>query len=85
MSNPNLSVNDNMSNPILNVNGNKRPNGDNMKSACLWPCCLGHTSERCMTKLPKGGSLGSFDCDSFEKFESFLLGKDDQVALYWKG
>ena len=30
-----------------------------------------------MSELHKSGSLGSFDCDSFNKCESFLLGKDD--------
>ena len=56
-----------------------------MKSSYSWHCCLGHASERCMTKLHKHGSLGSFDCDSFDKRESCLLGKDDKVALYRKG
>ena len=66
-----------MSNPILNVNGNKRLKGNNLKSLYSWHCHLGHTSERCMTKLHKCGSLGSFDRESFYTCESCLLGKDD--------
>ena len=66
-----------MSNPILNVNDNKRPRRDNLKSSYSWHCRLDHTSERHKTELHKSGSLGSFDCDSFDKFESCLLGKDD--------
>ena len=65
--------------PILNVNDNKRPKEDNLISSYSWHCQLGHTSERYMTKLHKSGSLWSLDCDSFDKYESFLLGKDDQV------
>ena len=34
-----------MSNPILNINDNKRQKGDNMKSSFLWHCHLGHISE----------------------------------------
>ena len=74
-----------MSNPILNVNEFKRPNGDNLKSSYSWHCRLDHVSERRMTELRKSGSLGSFESDSFEKCESFLLGKDYRVALYMKG
>ena len=56
-----------MSNPILNVNDNKKPKGDNSKSSFLCHCRLGHISERCMTKLHKSGSLGSFDYESFDQ------------------
>ena len=66
-----------MQNPILNVNDNKRLKGDNMKSSYSWHCHLGHTSERRMTELHPSISLRSFDCDSFDKCESCLLGKDD--------
>ena len=34
-----------------------------------------------MTELHNRGSLASFDCESFDNFESYLLGKDDRVAL----
>ena len=37
-----------------------------------------------MTELHKSGSLGSFHCDSFNKCESCLLSKDDQVTLFRK-
>ena len=47
-----------MSNPILNINDNKRKKGDNLKSSYLWHCSLGHISERRMTELHKCGSLG---------------------------
>ena len=74
-----------MSNPILNGNDNKRPNGDNLKSSYSWHCRLGRASERHMTELHNCGSLESFDCESFDTCESCLLGKDGQVALYGKG
>ena len=59
----------------------KRPKGDNMKSYSCH-CRLGHARKRRMTELHYCGSLGSFDCESFDTCESFLLGKDDRVALY---
>ena len=66
-----------MPNPVLNVNDNKWPKEDNMKSSFSWYYHLGHASERRMTELHKSGSLGSFDCDSFNKGESCFLGKDE--------
>ena len=38
-----------------------------------------------MTDFQNCGSLGSFDCESFDKCESCLLGKSDRVPLYGKG
>ena len=61
-----------MYNPILSINDNKRPKGDNLKSSYSWHCCPGHTSEKRMTRLHKSSGLSSFDCDSFDKCESFL-------------
>ena len=74
-----------MSNLILNVNDNKKAKGDNLKSSYSWHCYLGHASERPVTELHNCSSLGSFDCESFDKCESLLLSKDDRVALYGKG
>ena len=74
-----------MSNPILNVNDNKKATGDILKLSYSWHCRLGHASERRMTELHNCGSLGSFDCESFDKCESHLLGKDDRVSLYGRG
>ena len=73
-----------MSNPIFNVNDNKRPKGDNLKSSYSWHYCLGRASEICITELHKSGSLGSFDYESFGTCESCLLTKDDFVSLYGK-
>ena len=73
-----------MSNPILNVNDNKKAKR-NMKSSYSWHCRLGHASERLMTKLHNYGSLGSFDRESFDTCKSSLLGKDDRVSFYGKG
>ena len=50
-----------MSNPILNINDNKRQKGNNLKSSYLWHCRLSHISERHMTELHECGSLGLFD------------------------
>ena len=74
-----------MSNPILNINDNKRQKRDNLKSSYLWHCCLGHISERSMTKLHKCGSLGSFDYESFDIYESCLLGKMTKLPFKGKG
>ena len=74
-----------MSNLILNVNDNKRLEGDNLKSSCSWHYPLSGISERHVTELHKNSSLRSFDCDSFDTCESCLLSKDDLVALYRKG
>ena len=63
-----------MSIPILNVNDNKKPKGDTLKSLYSRHCRLSYTSERCMIELHKNGSSRSFDFDSFEKCESCLLG-----------
>ena len=67
---------------LMIINGPKR---DNLKSSYSWHCCLGLASERHMTELHNYGSLGSFDCESFDNCESCLLGKDDLVYLYGKG
>ena len=74
-----------VSNPILNVNDNKRQKRDNLKSSVLWHCRLGHTSERRMTKLHKCGSLRSFDYESFDTCESCLLGKMTKLPFKGKG
>ena len=63
----------------------KSPKGDNLKSSHSWHCRLGNSSERRMTKLHMFSSLGSFDRESFDKCESYLLCKDDLVSLYAKG
>ena len=59
----------------------KRPKGDNLISSYSWHCHLSHASERRMIELHNYGSLGPFDCESFDICESCLLGKDDRVAL----
>ena len=74
-----------MSNPILNINDYKRKKRDNVKSSYLWHCRLGHISERHMTKLHKDGSSGSFDYESFDTCESYLLGKMTKLPFKGKG
>ena len=74
-----------MSNSILNVNDNKRKKQDNLKSFYLWHCRLGHINERRMTKLHKSSSLGSFDYESYDTFESCLLGKMTNLPFKGKG
>ena len=74
-----------MSNTILNANGNKRKMRDNLKSSFLWHCCLGHISERRMTKLHKCRSLGSFDYESFDTCELCLFGKMTKLPFKGKG
>ena len=55
----------------------KGPKEDNLKSSYSWHCRLSHASEGRMTELHNCGSLGSFDRESFDNYESFLLVKDD--------
>ena len=74
-----------MSNPILIVHDNKKQKHDNMKSSYLWHYHLGHISEGHMTKLHKGGSLGSFDYESYDTCESCLLGKMTKLPFKGKG
>ena len=74
-----------MSNPILNVNDNKRQKGDNLKSSILWHYRLGHISEKRMTKLHKSSSLRSFDYESMDTCELCLLGKMTKLPFKGKG
>ena len=74
-----------MSNPILNINDNKRQKGDNLKLSYLWHYRLGHISERRKFELLKCGSLGSFDYESFDTYESCLLGKMTKLPFKGKG
>ena len=74
-----------MSNPILNVNDNKRQKGDNLKSLFLWNYHLRHISDTRITKLHKSGSLGSFHYESFNTCESCLLGKMTKLPFKGKG
>ena len=74
-----------MSNPILNVNNNKRQKRDNLKSLFLCHYHFGHISERHMTKLHKNCSLGSFDYESFDTCESCLLCKMTKLLFKGKG
>ena len=67
---------------LMTIKGPKR---DNLKSSYSRHCRLGPASERRMTDFQNSGSLGSFDCESFDKCETCLLGKDDQVSFYRKG
>ena len=74
-----------MSNPILNINDNKRQKGDNLKLSYLWHYRLGHISERRKFELHKCGSLGSFDYELFDTYESCLLGKMTKLPFKGKG
>ena len=58
----------------------KGPKRDNLKSSHTWHC-LRPANKRHMTELHGYGSLVSFDCESFDKCESCLLGKDDKITL----
>ena len=67
---------------LMTIKGPKR---DNMKSSHTWHCHLHPANKRHMTELHSCGSLVSFDCESFDNYESCLLGIDDRIALYVKG
>ena len=59
---------------LMTIKGLKR---NNLKSSYSWYCLIGPTSERHIAELQNSSSLGSFNCESFEKCEFCLLGKDD--------
>ena len=37
-----------------------------LNSSYLWHGCLGHISDKCVSKLHKFGNLGSFDYESYD-------------------
>jgi hypothetical protein len=41
----------------------------------IWHCRLGHINEKHIERLHKDGLLSSFDFESFDTCESYLLGK----------
>ena len=74
-----------MTDPILTIHDNKRQRQDNWKSSYLWHCRLFHISEKCMSKLHKDRSLGSFDYESYDLCESCLLGKMRRLLSKGRG
>ena len=42
----------------------KRLKPESLNSSYLWHYCLGHISDKCVSKLHKQGDLGSFDYES---------------------
>ncbi|XP_078165506.1 uncharacterized protein LOC144560202 [Carex rostrata] len=60
--------------PVYNIQ-TKRLKSNDLNSTPLWHCRLGHISEKRIKKLHKEGLLYSFDLESLETCEAYLLGK----------
>jgi hypothetical protein len=59
---------------VCNINVMRlRPN--DLNPTFIWHCRLGHINEKHIEQLHKDGLLSSFDFESFETCESYLLGK----------
>ena len=59
---------------IYNIN-NKKFKSNDLNPTYFWHCRLGHINEKRISRLHKDGLLDSFDYESFESCESYLLGK----------
>jgi gag-pre-integrase-like protein len=57
------------------VDNSKRLKSKDSNHTYLWHCRLGHVYEKRIQKLHKDGLLDSFDFESYEVCESYLLGK----------
>ena len=60
--------------PVCNISA-KRPRLNDLNPTYMWHCRLGHISEKRMKKLHEDGLLSSFDFESYETCEAYLLGK----------
>ena len=63
-----------LENEVYHVN-TKRLKSESLNFSYLWHCCLGHVSDKHVSKLHKQGDLGSFDYESYDTCESCLKGK----------
>ena len=70
--------------PILNINA-KRLKPSDLNPAYIWHCRLGHINKKRVEKLHKDGLLDSFDYESFQTFESCLLGKMTKAPFTGQG
>ena len=64
----------NLENVIYNIN-TKRSKTNDSNQTYLWHCCLGHISEKRISKLHKDGFFDSFVFKQLDVCESCLLGK----------
>lgn len=72
------------SHEILNTH-TKSLKSDNIKMLILWHYRLGHISEKRLSKLHKLDDLGSFEYDSYDTCDSYLLGKMTKIHFSRKG
>ena len=69
-----LDIKDTNEKSIYNINTKKFKSND-LNTTYLWHCHLGHINEKSISKLHQHGLLNSFDFESYETCESYLLGK----------
>jgi hypothetical protein len=55
----------------------KRARLNDLNSTFIWHYRLGHINEKRIERLHKDGLLSSFDFESFDTCESYLLEKND--------
>ena len=65
-----VNVVDNLGNNVLQIDSS-----NDLDKACLWHCRLGHVNKKRIAQLQKDGVLESFDLNSDDTCESWLLGK----------
>jgi hypothetical protein len=59
---------------VCNINM-KRARLNDLNPIFIWHCCLGHINEKHVERLHKDGLLSSFNFESFDTCESYLLRK----------
>ena len=75
----------NTHNTILEITNTKKRKLEDINSSFLWHYRLGHIGNDRITKLHKGGYLGSFDYESYDTCESCLKGKMTKTPFTGKG
>ena len=63
---------------IYNINTKKFKSND-LNTTYLWHCRLSHINEKRISTLHKHGILNSFDFESYDTCESYLMGKMTKI------
>ena len=69
-----MNIEDTNEKSIYNINTKKFKSND-LNTTYLWHCHLGHVNKKCILILYKHGILNSFDFESYDTCESYLMGK----------
>jgi len=66
--------------PVCNISA-KRPRLNDLNPTYMWHYRLSHIREKCKKKLHEDGLLSSFDFESYETCEAYLLGKMTKISF----